>query len=55
LVPHTADKERYADTERIIGTWLKRKETGIKIILASKIVGKGGNDKKFIRTTGNKS
>jgi len=51
LYPIPADKERYADTERIIGTWFKKKRNRDKIILASKIVGKAEMT-KFIRTTG---
>lgn len=51
LYPIPAAKERYADTERIIGTWFKKKRNRDKIILASKIVGKAEMT-KFIRTTG---
>lgn len=51
LYPIPAAKERYADTERIIGNWFKKKRNRDKVILASKIVGKAEMT-KFIRTTG---
>lgn len=51
LYPIPAAKERYADTERIIGTWFKKKRNRDKVILTSKIVGKAEMT-KFIRTTG---
>jgi aryl-alcohol dehydrogenase-like predicted oxidoreductase len=51
LYPIPATKERYADTERIIGSWFKKRRNRDQVILASKIVGKGEMT-KFIRTTG---
>ncbi len=51
LYPIPATKERYADTERIIGNWFKKSGNRDKIVLASKIVGKS-EMAKFIRPTG---
>lgn len=46
-----ARKETYGATERIIGTWLKKTGNRDKIVLASKIAGKGAYT-KHIRETG---
>ena len=51
LYPVPASPERYADTEKIIGTWMKKKSNRDKIILATKIAGPGDYT-KHIRTTG---
>ena len=51
LYPIPAAKERYADTEKIIGNWFKKTRNRDKVILASKIAGKA-EFTKFIRTTG---
>ena len=51
LYPIPATKERYADTERIIGNWFKKSGNRDKVVLASKIVGKS-EMAKFIRPTG---
>ncbi|MFT7065669.1 MAG: aryl-alcohol dehydrogenase-like predicted oxidoreductase [Sediminicola sp.] len=51
LYPIPAAKERYADTEKIIGKWFKKTGNRDKVILASKIAGKA-EFTKFIRTTG---
>mgnify|MGYP006165306301 FL=1 len=51
LYPVPASAERYADTEKIIGAWMKKKSNRDKIILATKIVGPGDYT-KHIRTTG---
>ncbi len=48
IPPHSDD---YADTERIIGTWLKKSGNRDKVILTSKIAGKA-EFTKHIRTTG---
>lgn len=51
LYPIPAHPDRFADTEKIIGTWFKKTGNRDKIILASKIAGKA-EFTKFIRTTG---
>jgi len=51
LYPVPATPERYADTEKIIGNWMKKKSNRNKIILATKIAGPGDYT-KHIRTTG---
>ena len=51
LYPVPASAERYADTEKIIGNWMKKKSNRDKIILATKIAGPGDYT-KHIRTTG---
>ncbi len=51
LYPIPAHPDRHSATEKIIGTWFKKKKNREKIILASKIVGKA-DFTKFIRTTG---
>ena len=51
LYPVPATPERYGDTEKIIGNWIKKKLNRNKIILASKIAGPGDYT-KHIRTTG---
>jgi len=51
LYPIPAHKDRYADTERIIGSWFKNNANRDNIVLASKIAGKAEMS-KFIRTTG---
>ena len=51
LYPVPASPERYADTEKIIGNWMKKKFNRGKIILATKIAGPGDYT-KHIRTTG---
>ncbi|MCM4166737.1 Protein tas [Arenibacter antarcticus] len=51
LYPIPAAKERYAATEKIIGTWLKKNGNRDKVILASKIAGRSPAT-SFIRTTG---
>ncbi len=51
LYPVPATHERYADTERIIGGWIKKNSNRGKIILATKIAGPGDYT-KHIRTTG---
>ncbi|HET8736910.1 MAG TPA: aldo/keto reductase [Pricia sp.] len=51
LYPIPAHPDRYADTEKIIGTWFQKNGNRDKIVLASKVAGKG-EMAKFIRTTG---
>ena len=51
LYPIPAHSDRHSVTEKIIGTWFKKKGNRDKIILASKIAGKA-DFTKFIRTTG---
>lgn len=51
LYPIPAHPDRYALTEKIIGSWFKKTGKRDKIVLASKIAGKAGFT-KFIRTTG---
>jgi aryl-alcohol dehydrogenase-like predicted oxidoreductase len=51
LYPIPAHPDRHSVTEKIIGTWFKKKGNRDKIILGSKIVGKA-DFTKFIRTTG---
>jgi aryl-alcohol dehydrogenase-like predicted oxidoreductase len=51
LYPIPANPDRYADTEKIMGSWFKKNGKRDKIILASKIAGKA-EFAKFIRTTG---
>ncbi|MCJ7468353.1 MAG: NADP(H)-dependent aldo-keto reductase [Maribacter sp.] len=51
LYPIPAHPDRHSATEKIIGTWFKKKKNREKIVLASKIVGKDELT-RFIRTTG---
>jgi len=51
LYPVPAHPDRYADTEKIIGTWFKKTGNRDKIVLATKIAGKA-EFAKFIRETG---
>ena len=51
LYPVPAEAETYGETERIIGTWIKKNNNRSSIILASKIAGPGAYT-KHIRTTG---
>ncbi len=51
LYPIPAHPDRYADTEKIIGNWIKKTGNRDKIILGSKIAGKA-DFTKFIRSTG---
>lgn len=51
LYPIPAHPDRYAHTEKIIGSWFKRSGKRDDIVLASKIAGKA-EFTKFIRTTG---
>ena len=51
LYPIPAHPDRYADTEKIIGTWFQKNGNRDKIVLATKIAGKAEMS-KFIRTTG---
>ncbi|MEO9512367.1 MAG: NADP(H)-dependent aldo-keto reductase [Flavobacteriaceae bacterium] len=51
LYPVPAKKELYAVTEEIIGKWFKKTGNRDKVVLASKIAGRGDYT-KFIRTTG---
>ena len=51
LYPIPAHPDRYADTEKIIGSWFKKSGNRDNIILASKIAGKA-EFTKYIRTTG---
>jgi len=51
LYPVPAKPESYADTERIVGGWIKKNSNRDKIILATKIAGPGDYT-KHIRTTG---
>ncbi|MGB5553797.1 MAG: NADP(H)-dependent aldo-keto reductase [Flavobacteriaceae bacterium] len=51
LYPVPAHPDRYADTEKIIGTWFKKTRNRDKIVLATKIAGKA-EFSKFIRETG---
>ena len=51
LYPVPATAERYADTERIIGKWMKYKSNRDQIVLATKIAGPGDYT-KHIRING---
>jgi aryl-alcohol dehydrogenase-like predicted oxidoreductase len=51
LYPVPATPDTYADTERIIGNWLKTTRNREKVVIASKIAG-GGDYTKHIRTGG---
>ncbi len=51
LYPVPAHPDRYAETEKIIGTWFKKTGNRDKVILGSKIAGRA-EFTKFIRTTG---
>ncbi|MRI01962.1 NADP(H)-dependent aldo-keto reductase [Kriegella sp. EG-1] len=51
LYPVPAHPDRYAHTEKIIGTWFKKNNSREKVVLASKIAGKA-DFTKFIRETG---
>ncbi len=51
LYPIPAAAERYAHTEKIIGTWFKKNRNREKVVIASKIVGRSPAT-SFIRTTG---
>ena len=51
LYPVPPHPDRYADTEKIIGSWFKKTGNRDKVILASKIAGKA-EFTKYIRSTG---
>ena len=51
LYPIPAHKDRYAATEKIIGSWIKKNGNREDLVIASKIAGKAEMS-KFIRTTG---
>lgn len=51
LYPVPAHPDRYADTEKIIGTWFKKNGNRDKIVLGTKIAGKA-DFTKFIREIG---
>ncbi|MGB5360507.1 MAG: aldo/keto reductase [Eudoraea sp.] len=51
LYPIPAHPDRYADTEKIIGSWFKKTGSRDKIILGTKIAGKA-DFTKFIRSSG---
>ena len=51
LYPVPASPERYADTEKIIGAWMKKKSNRDKIILATKIALQGRSSKVFLLKT----
>jgi len=51
MYPIPTHSDRQSVTEKIIGNWFKKNGNRDKIVLASKIVGKG-EDTKFIRNTG---
>ena len=51
LYPVPASAQRYADTEKIIGGWMKKNSNRNEIVLATKIAGPGDYT-KHIRTTG---
>ena len=51
LYPVPAEAETYGETEKIIGTWIKKNNNRSSIILASKIAGPGAYT-KHIRNTG---
>ncbi len=51
LYPVPATAELYADTEKIIGKWMSKKNNRDQIVLATKIAGPGDYT-KHIRTTG---
>lgn len=51
LYPVPANADTYGDTERIIGTWFKKKGNRDKVVLASKIAG-GGDYTAHIRKGG---
>ena len=51
LYPVPATAELYADTEKIIGKWLKQKNNRDKLVIATKIAGPGEYT-KHIRTGG---
>jgi len=51
LYPVPATPQLYADTEKIIGTWMKERKNRDQIVLATKIAGPGDYT-KHIRTTG---
>ncbi|MCG2461558.1 aldo/keto reductase [Flavobacteriaceae bacterium F89] len=51
MYPIPSSQDLYGETERIIGTWFKKTGNRNKVVLASKIVGKGGQT-KFIRNSG---
>ncbi len=51
LYPIPPRSDEYADTERIIGTWFKKKGNRDKIVLATKIAGKA-EFSKHIRSSG---
>tara|TARA_R110000868_G_scaffold124959_3_gene330051 strand:- start:15358 stop:16398 length:1041 start_codon:yes stop_codon:yes gene_type:complete len=51
LYPIPAHPDRYAETEKIIGTWFHKNRNRDKVVLASKIAGRAEMS-KFIRTTG---
>ena len=51
LYPVPAEAKTYGETEKIIGTWIKKNKNRSSIILASKIAGPGSYT-KHIRSTG---
>ena len=51
MYPVPAEATRYGNTERIIGTWIKKSKKRSEIVLATKIAGPGDYT-KHIRTTG---
>ena len=51
MYPVPAEATRYGNTERIIGTWIKKSRKRNDIVLATKIAGPGDYT-KHIRTTG---
>ena len=51
LYPVPATPQLYADTEKIIGKWMKERKNRDQIVLATKIAGPGDYT-KHIRTTG---
>jgi aryl-alcohol dehydrogenase-like predicted oxidoreductase len=51
LYPVPAEAETYGETEKIIGTWIKKNKNRSSIILASKIAGPGSYT-KHIRSSG---
>ena len=51
MYPVPAEATRYGNTERIIGSWIKKSKKRDSIVLATKIAGPGDYT-KHIRTTG---
>ena len=48
LYPVPAEAKTYGETEKIIGTWIKKNKNRSSIILASKIAGPGSYTKHII-------